>query len=144
MQMLGIQKNGWFWYLTAEAEKLDVHKCGKWMFFFDDQEFAKQICLKAIEERVCWECKCSNLKAQGTDTGVVCFYQNGDDVEHHKLIIGFMLRNNLIRKTKTGKYYNNSFKFDDQTRAGEYGGDFEGKIKLDEFIDLRSGEWIRK
>ena len=41
-------------------------------------------------------------------------------------------------------YYNNSFKFDDQTRAGEYGADFEGKIKLDEFIDLKTGRWIRE
>lgn len=77
-------------------------------------------------------------------TGVICFYLNGDDIENHKRVIQFMMDNDLIRKTKTGRYYNNSFKFDDQTRAGEYGADFEGKIKLDEFIDLKTGRWIRK
>ena len=55
-----------------------------------------------------------------------------------------MVRNDLICKTKTGRYYNNSFKVDDQTQAGEYGADFEGKIKLDEFIDLKTGKWTRE
>ena len=54
-----------------------------------------------------------------------------------------MIDNQLIRKTKKGRYYNMSFKFDDQTRAGEYGDNFEGKIKLEDFIDLDTGEWIR-
>lgn len=57
-------------------------------------------------------------------------------------MIQFMMGNKLIKKTKTGKFYNISFKFDDQTRAGEYGADFEGKIKLEQFIDLYTGEWI--
>lgn len=69
---------------------------------------------------------------------------NGDDIENHERVIQFMMDNDLSRKTKTGKYYNNSFKFYDQTRAGEYGADFEGKIKLDEFIDLKTGRWIRE
>ena len=55
-----------------------------------------------------------------------------------------MIQNDLIRKTKSGRYYNNSFKFDDQTRAGEYGADFEGKIKLNEFIDLETGKHIKE
>lgn len=113
------------------------------MYFFDDQEFAKKMCQKAIAEQVCYECKCSDLEFIGEQQGVICFYLNGDDVENHKRVIQFMIYNNLIRKTKSGRYYNNSFKFDDQTRAGEYGANFEGKIKLDEFIDLNTGEWIK-
>ena len=132
---------GWFFYLSGKENLLDRHKCGKWMFFFDDQEFAQSICEKAIESGACYECKCTDMKAVGTPTGVLCFYLNGDDIENHKRVIRFMLDNNLIRKTKTGKLYNISFKFDDQTRAGEYGGDFEGKIKLDQFLDLKTGEW---
>ena len=112
------------------------------MYFFDDQKFAMNICEKAIKEKVCYECKCADLEKQMTPTGVICFYQNGDDIDNHKRIISFLLNNNMIRRTKTGKLYNISFKFDDQTRAGEYGADFEGKIKLSQFIDLNSGECI--
>ena len=143
MVILGKQSGGWFWYLTEEHEKLDKHKCGKWMYFFDNQEFAKSICEKAIKNGVCWECKCTDMSMQNTTTGVLCFYLNGDDISQHKSVIEFMIQNDLIKKTKTGRYYNNSFKFDDQTRAGEYGGDFEGKIKLEEFIDLNTGKWIK-
>lgn len=71
-----------------------------------------------------------------------CFYANGDDVENHKRIIRFLLENGLIRRTKMGKLYNISFKFDHQTKMGEYGADFNGKIKLDQFVDLQTGQFI--
>ena len=114
------------------------------LYFFEDQTFAQQICKAAIESGACYECKCTNMEEQMVDTGVICFYLNGDDIANHIRVIRFMLDHDLIRKTKTGRYYNNSFKFDDQTRAGEYGADFEGKIKLSEFINLDTGEFIRK
>ena len=136
-----LRMGGWYWYFSGEEGKLNPAKCGKWMYFFDDQQYAMDICEKAIQEGVCYECKCSDLEVQATPTGVICFYLNGDDIENHRRVIEFMLRNNLVRKTKTGRYYNNSFKFDNQTRAGEYGADFEGKIKLSEFINLTTGEW---
>ncbi len=138
----GIRARGWYWYLSGQENKLDTEKCGKWMYFFSDQEFAQNICAKAIEEGVCYECKCSDLDMTLQPTGVICFYLNGDDIDNHRRVIEFMMRNDLISKTKTGRYYNNSFKYDSQTRAGEYGADFEGKIKLEKFIDLKTGAWI--
>lgn len=111
------------------------------MHFFDDQDFAMAICEKAIEERVCYECKCTDMATTGSLTGVICFYLNGDDMENHRRVIQFMLDNQLIRKTNAGRLYNISFKFDDQTRAGEYGADFKGVIKLSNFVNLNTGEW---
>lgn len=137
-----IRKFGWFWFLSGKDMLLDKDKCGKWMYFFDDQTFAQKICQKAIDEGVCYECKCSDLELTEEPRGVICFYLNGDDIENHKRVIQFMIANDLIRKTKTGRFYNMSFKFDSQTRAGEYGADFEGKIKLEQFIDLQTGKWI--
>ncbi len=141
--MKKIRSMGWFWYVSDENVEWDKEKCGKWMCFFKDQEFAKSICEKAIEEGACFECKCSDLELQG-ESGVICFYLNGDDIENHKRVIDFMLKHDLIRKTKSGRFYNESFKFDSQTRAHEYGANFEGKIKLEEFIDLNTGEWIHE
>ena len=130
------------WYFTEKAKRLKSHKCGKWMYFFNDQEFAMSMCEKAISENVCYECKCTDMEQMGTASGVICFYLNGDDIKNHYRIIQFMIDNELIRKTKTGRLYNISFKFDDQTRGGKYGADFEGKIKLEQFIDLNTGAWI--
>ncbi len=136
-----IRQFGWYWFLSGEEKRLDKHKCGKWMHFFTDQAFAKEICQKAINEHICYECKCTDMAMVEKPTGVICFYLNGDDIENHKRVIQFMLDNYLIQKTKKGSYYNISFKLDDQTRAGQYGADFEGKIKLDQFINLKTGEW---
>lgn len=136
-----IRKLGWFWYLSGEESKLEKDKCGKWMHFFTDQEFAKNICQKAIDEKVCYECKCSDMEIMQTTPGVICFYLNEDDLQNHKRVINFMIENNLIRKTKSGRFYNESFKLDNQTRAMQYGKDFVATVKLEQFIDLNTGEW---
>lgn len=133
---------GWCWYSAGQEKLLKSHKCGKWMYFFNDQEFAMNICEKAIAENVCYKCKCTDMELTNTETGVICFYLNGDDIETHHRVIQFMLDNKLIQKTKTGRLYNISFKFDNQTRAGEYGAEFEGEIKLAQFIDLNTGTWL--
>jgi len=136
-----IRQLGWYWFLSGKENQLDEHKCGKWMIFFNDQEFAKEICQKAIDEQAVYECKCTDMETTGSESGVICFYLNGDDIDNHKRVIQFLKDNDLIQKTKTGRLYNLSFKFDDQTIAGEYGSNFEGKIKLDQFLDLKTREW---
>ncbi len=130
-----LEMGGWIFYFTDEHENLDEHKCGKWMYFFGDESYADEMCQKAVSNGVCAEAKHSDASE-----GVCCFYLNGDDIPAHKRVLQFFIDNNLIRKTKTGKLYNISFKFDDQTRAGEYGGDFKGEIKLEQFVDLQTGE----
>lgn len=37
------RSKGWYWYITEKAKLLERHKCGKWMYFFNDQEFAMNI-----------------------------------------------------------------------------------------------------
>ena len=134
--MQTLELGGWVFYLSGQEGLLDHHKCGKWMYFFGDRDFVEGICQKAIQEGIVYECKHSDA-----DEGVSCFYLNGDDIENHKRVIRFFLDNDLIRKTKTGKLYNIGFKYDDQTRAGDYGNDFKAEIKLERFIDLNTGDW---
>lgn len=136
---------GWYCFNSDEDCKLVSEKSGKWTCNFSNQEHAISICRKAIDEDVCDECKCRDLTIlewTGYDDGVICFYLNSDDIEKHKRIIEFMIRNNLIRRTKTGNLYNISFKYDNQTKAGEYGAAFVPKLSLNSFVDLKTGKWI--
>ena len=137
-----LKTDGWYWFITPDASKLTPEQCGKWMYFFEDQHVAEQICQQAIDENVCWLCKCTDLDVQRRSSGVLCFYQNADDINAHKRIIFFMINNGLIKHTKTGKLYNLSFKYDTQTLGGEYGPCFTSKLKLEKFIDLKTGAWI--
>lgn len=105
--------------------------------FFGDRQFVEKICREAIEQNIVEECKHSNA-----DDGVSCFYLNDDDLEGHRRVIEFFIKNDLIRKTKKGKLYNISFKHDTQTLAGEYGDDYHYDIKLEEFVNLETGKWI--
>ena len=131
-----VRQFGWVYYVGETANNLERHKCGKWMYFFSDIEFAQKICQEAVETGIVAEAKHSDASE-----GVCCFYSNCDDFESHKKTIQFFIQNDLIRRTKNGKYYNISFKLDDQTRAGEYGDLFHSDIKLEHFIDLTTGEW---
>ena len=131
-----ISHGGWVFYVGEDAESLGA-KCGKWMYFFNDRPFAENICRQAVEQGVVTESKHSDA-----DNGVCCFYINGDDTAAHQRLIQFLLDNDLIRKKKDGGLYNISFKFDTQTRAGEYGEEFDSHIKLDQFVDLNTGKML--
>jgi len=131
-------KDNQFWvYYLGEKKDIDTEKVGKWMYFFGDKNFVAEICKKAIGENITDSCKHTN----NAETGVACFYVNIDDEEGHRKIIKFFLDNNLIKRTKSGKLANVSFKLDNQTRAGEYGDEFQAKINLEKFVDLMTGEF---
>ena len=134
--MKQLKQFGWVYYLTDHTN-LDLHKTGKWMYFFNDGIFVSKLCEDAVRNHIVVESKHTD-----GEEGVACFYLNYDDIDAHKRTINFFLDNNLIRRTKAGKLYDISFKFDDQTRAGEYGEAFHSDIKLSKFINLSSGEWI--
>ena len=127
---------GWVYYIGENADQLDKHTCGKWMYFFNDMRFASKICHEAVEKGIVTE-----SKHRDAPEGVCCFYLNGNDLEAHKKTIQFFLDHDLIQRTKNGKLYTISFKFDYQTRAGEYGELFQPEIKLDRFLDLSTGKW---
>ena len=132
-----IKKFGWVYYLGIDYKSLCRNKCGKWMYFFTDKKFVANLCKKSIDEDIVVESKHTD-----GESGVACFYLNGDDFVRHKKILNFFITNNLIRRTKSGKLYNISFKFDRQTRDLEYGNDFNPEIKLENFVDLVTGKWI--
>jgi hypothetical protein len=143
MKGLGMDKvkkislDGWIFYMSEDKSNLDQHKCGKWMHFFNNKEFAVHICEEAVANGICVEAKHTDASE-----GVCCFYLNCDDIEGHKKVLSYFIKNDLIRKTKTGKLYNISFKLDDQTRAGEYGAGFHSEIKLEKFVNLNTGELL--
>lgn len=95
-----IKKNlAWVYYIIDKKPNLDVNKTGKWMYFFSDRTFVEAICKTAIKEGIVEECKHSNK-----EDGVSCFYLNDDDIEGHRRVIAFFIKNGLIQKRKTEIY----------------------------------------
>jgi hypothetical protein len=134
--MREIKQFGWVYYL-ADVVNLEKDKSGKWMYFFDDNDFISKLCKDAVSNNIVVESKHSDA-----ENGVACFYLNYDDMDAHKRTIKYFLDNNLIRKTKAGKLYNISFKLNEQTREGVYGNAYNSEIKLSNFVNLINGEWI--
>ncbi len=63
MKGLGMDKvkkislDGWIFYMSEDKSNLDQHKCGKWMHFFNNKEFAVHICEEAVANGICVEAK---------------------------------------------------------------------------------------
>ena len=124
----------WVYYKADEEPCFDENKVGKWMYYFGDESRTKKICEAAIEQNIVEECKYKKC-----NDGVACFYLNDDDMAGHRRVIRFFLENGLIRKTKSGKLHNISFKHDKQTYAGEYGEKYKSNLTLDRFVNLETG-----
>ena len=142
----------WWVFYIADDAAFDPDKVGKWMYFFIGEEgaaFADRVCKEAVEKGIVKEAKYANPASFGLnpnatnpDGGVACFYLHSDDMEGHKKVINFFFENNMIPRTKSGRYKNIAYKLDRQTRANEYGDAFTAKLNLDKFVDLTTGEWI--
>ena len=148
MKFLKVNQRGWEFYADISRQnELRRDVCGKWMYFIDDSpgsfEFAQKVCEEAVKTGVVIEAKHTEYQMlRMVKTGVCCFYCNGNDNDAHKRVLSFFLKNNMIKKTKSGKLYNISFKYDEQTRNCEYGDDFKAEIKLEQFVDLNTGKML--
>lgn len=137
MKIITHETGFWVFYMGVEDHHIDPDLCGKWMYFWNDRAFAVKICELAVSTKVVKVAKHSNASS-----GVACFYIDGGDTKSHRRVLRFFLDNNLIRKTAKGCLYNIPFKYDHQTRAGEYTGNFRAKVRLSDFVDLRTGEFL--
>lgn len=145
------EKEYWYYYYQSEECKIkDTKKSGKWMYFYDKNTlpFVMKICELAIKNNIVESAKCYNGKEKSPygktdDNCVACFYLDYNDIVRHKKVINFFIENNLIPKTKSGKYWNISYKLDEQTRNNEYDTAFIAKINLSNFIDLTTGEFLQ-
>lgn len=141
-RIVRVDKGYWSYYINGDrATELLDYKCGKWMFYFGDIAFVESVCRKAVLEGAVAECK--HTAAEVFDgSGVGCFYLNVDDIVAHHRVLAFMLANGLIRKKKNGTLFNIGFKLDSQTMAGEYGSEFKAEVKLEDFVNLETGEFL--
>ena len=131
---------GWTWYEPDGYVPNYDAIYGKWMYFFNcfNMDEVPAICELAVSRGVAELVKHTLFERVYMDNhGVCCFYANADDTDAHKRII----QNGLIPRISSGRLRNLSFKLDSQTRDNEYGDDFTARIRLDDFLDLYTGEW---
>lgn len=80
-----------------------------------------------------------NLRSK--DGSWVIVWYSTDEEKALKGLTKFLIEHGLVAKTKSGRYYNISFKYDKQTRNGEYGEQFKASISMKDLIDLNTGEF---
>lgn len=76
------------------------------------------------------------------DTTVCLLHCLSTDRDMMKRVLRYMIDTNKVQKTKSGRLYNISYKFIAQSQAGLTGDKFVALIKLEDFVDLRTGEFL--
>mgnify|MGYP000846725320 CR=1 FL=1 len=136
----------WIFYQADHADGSDI--VGKFLTYGRRlvTEGVGATIRKAIESGVIDHAKHSNTEsghinrnARNPDEYVVCWYSS-DNRDRLQSLAEFLVENGMVRKTQGGRLYNIAFKYDSQTRAGEYGEGFVAEIKLADFIDLDTGK----
>lgn len=135
-----IYADTWIVYIDDEFDicnEIDKQKYGKWLVPFTNKNLIDRICQETVDLfGIVKEAKYTN-----NNKGMACFYLECDDIETHKSIISYLLDNNCLPKTRSGRFKNLAFKLNAQTYAGEYGENFKSQIHLKQFIDLNNGNF---
>lgn len=76
------------------------------------------------------------------ESTVCLLHCNSKDHNAMKDILKHLIATNKIPKTQAGKLYNISYKFNAQSQAGLTGDKFVALIKLEDFVDLYTGEFL--
>ncbi|GED03417.1 hypothetical protein [Bacillus atrophaeus] len=76
------------------------------------------------------------------DGSWVIVWYSTDEKKDLKGLAKYLISNGLVPKTKSGKYCSISFKYDEQTRNGEYGEQFNASISQKDLMDLNTGNFF--
>lgn len=137
----------WRYFINNEFTDIERKYVGKWMYFFDFKDRNRYVTLvkDAVASGSVRMAKLSfnESSPRNPKQGVICFYVDGRDIVAQKRCLQFMLTHDLISHKQNGDLYNISFKFDNQTLAGQYGSDFKASLKLADIMDLHT-ETFRK
>lgn len=76
------------------------------------------------------------------ESTVCLLHCNSKDRNAMKDILKYLMTTNKIPKTQAGKLYNISYKFNAQSQAGLTGDKFVALIKLEDYVDLHTGEFL--
>ncbi|WP_060679612.1 hypothetical protein [Virgibacillus halodenitrificans] len=149
-ELVSYRVGGWCYYGINTAQNpafKETDNVGKFMTFGkgDISNEMQRIILKGIKQGVTPLIKhpdpaMQDFNPYSKDDWVIIWYSTDEELSL-KSLAKFLINNELVRKTKTGKYYNVPFKYDEQTRKGEYGKQFKPSITLKDLMDLNTGEF---
>ena len=145
-ELVSRKMGGWCWYGTNTFRETD--NVGKFMTFVQDDisNEMQELILKAIKKGVTPLVKHTDpdklaFNPYAKDGSLAIIWYSTDEEKALKGLAKFLIDHGLVAKTKSGRYYNISFKYDKQTRNGEYGEQFNSSISLKDLMDLNTGEF---
>ncbi|PEE42842.1 hypothetical protein [Bacillus pseudomycoides] len=146
-ELVSSRIGGWCWYGTNTFKETD--NVGKFMTYVPDDisDEMQALILKAIKQGATPFVKHTDpdtlaFNPYAKNGSLAIIWYSTDEEKNLKALAKFLVDNDLVPKTKAGKYWKLSFKYDEQTRNGEYGEQFKPSITLEDLMDLNTGEFF--
>ncbi|MGD6874212.1 hypothetical protein ACQCU1_18785 [Sutcliffiella horikoshii] len=150
-ELVSYRTGGWCYYgINTDQNPAfkDTDNVGKFMTFGKGilSNETQELIINAINQGITplikhTDMSTINFNPQSKDgTWVIVWYSN-DEEKNLKGLAKFLINHRLVAKTKSGRYYNISFKYDKQTQNGEYGQQFKPSISLKDLMNLNTGEF---
>ncbi|KJH56491.1 MULTISPECIES: hypothetical protein [Bacillus subtilis group] len=150
-ELVNYRAGGWCYYgidISQSRAFKETDKVGKFMTFGhgDLTNEMQELILKAIKQGITPLVKHTDIDTleynpRSKDGSWMIAWYSTDEEKSLKGLAKFLIDHDLVSKTKSGRYYNISFKYDKQTRMGEYGEQFKSSISLENLMDLNTGEF---
>ncbi|MFH0068407.1 hypothetical protein [Peribacillus sp. NPDC056705] len=150
-ELVSYRLGGWCYYGNNTAQNpsfKETDNVGKFMTYGqgDLSNEMQELILKAIKQGITPLIKHTDLDTldfnpRSKDSSWVIVWYSNDEEKALKGLAKFLIDHGLVAKTKSGRYYNISFKYDKQTRNGEYAEQFKSSISLKDLIDLNTGKF---
>ncbi|MCY8152600.1 MULTISPECIES: hypothetical protein [Bacillus subtilis group] len=150
-ELVSYRDLGWCYYgidTTQYPAFKETDKIGKFMTYGkgDLSNETQELILKAIKQGITPLIKHTNMDTlefnpRSKNGSWVIVWYSTDEEKALKGLAKYLIENGLVQKTKSGKYYNLPFKYDEQTQNGEYGEQFNPSISLKNLMDLNTGEF---
>ncbi|MED1012110.1 hypothetical protein [Bacillus mycoides] len=145
-ELVSVRRRGWCWYGTGTFKETD--NVGKFVMVVKDDISSEmqELIIKAIEQGITTLVKHTDPDTAGfnpfvKDGSLAIMWYSTDEKENLKKLAKFLIDHGLVPKNKNGNYRNISFKYDEQTRNGEYGEEFKASISLKDLMDVATGEF---
>ncbi|GGD28935.1 hypothetical protein [Pontibacillus salipaludis] len=149
--LVSYKTGGWCYYGTNTIQSPafeETDNIGKFMTFGhgDISYEMQELILKAIKQDITplikhTDLDMTHLNPHSKDGSWVVIWYSTDEEQALKGLAKFLIDHELVPKTKSGRYYNISFKYDQQTRNDEYGENFKSSISMGDIIDLNTGKF---
>lgn len=134
VDVVEVEQDGCNKFISQEFNSTLDYQWGRWVFLLDDNNFARDVCVRAVGTGICYVAEVNAVDCQMFS---VSLYVYGCDIMSHMAVLDFILDNEFLHRDSYSRLSGVIFK----SVSESYSDEKLSVLKLDDFIDTYSCAW---